>query len=593
MILFQTDKFQHDLTNRGITFNEKSDYFSDSISKNFSFPFYVYLHEELAEKLGLVNIENVRSYQSKVYGYLIKDREFFDAYISINSVKGNRAELTLFYGEEVLPVFDKNLKQLPFPIITATGGLPAFAKNQISKEWPAATHNFVKMFRPNLQNEENYTYFEKFVNNYVDNNGTWEFPENTIDVIEGEQIPVNRNVMVPMPYLLEIFKVIFASEGKEVRGDFMNDEFNKKIVYIPKHFFEHYYVSQFENYSFSIRTSQETIAGKTVNVYKRIHTPTSVGSFTLKMKLTMSDLVAKYFKLTVVQNDVILYEAFSENNVVAVNETLDINIVNTSVFDPIVVELRLLAQDTSIAAYNSFTYEFKEGQLNVFPEVYTLADFMPDMNVRDFVNKIKTWFNLKFDYTKNAVYINYLENLTDTLVFDDKRHLQEPEPERIINNNNLFKLKYLDGQEVLVNKNGQTYSDLDYVAAETEEINIDVLPLLVNSNLNTVTAVYPKDEEDLMFTLYNGPVNGEPLATNQINNRKLSLDHVFLNNWKNWLRFRANSETYKDSFFMQVTEFLSFKKPIFKYNKKHIIKSIQKKRVNKDYWKVDVETETL
>ena len=589
MILFQTDTWQYNLTDRGITFNENSDYFSDSISKDFSFPFYVYFYEDIAEKLGLVNIQSVKSYKSKIYGYLIKDREFYKAYISINEVVGERAELTLYYGEEVMEVFDKKLTQLPFPAINATGGLPAFAKSQISKQWPEATHNFVKMFRPEIKQRSNYDCFEQFVNNYV----AAEFPENSIDVIEGANVSVNRNVMCPFPYLLEIFKTIFATEGLEVLGDFVNDDFNKKILYIPKNFFEHYYVTQFENYSFTTRTSQETINGKTINVYRHVHTPVNEGSFSLKMNVSMSDAMAKYFKLTVKQNEVILYEAFSENNQVNIKETLDINIVNTTIFDDIEVELRLTPQDNSIADYNSFTYEFKEGQLNIFPEVYTLADFMPNMTVREFVNKIKTWLNLKFDYTKNAVYINYLENLPENLSFVDKTHLQQSTPRRLLNQSNLFKLSYPDGQEVMVNKNGQTYSDADYVESEIEKIEMDVLPLAVNSNLDSVTAVYPEDAEDLMFCLYNGPINGEPLATNQINNRKLSLDHIFINNWKQWLRFRANSETYKDSFYMSITEALSYKVGIFKDNKNHLIKSIQKKRWNKDQWKVDLETETF
>lgn len=592
MIVFQTEKYKIDLTNRGVSFNEKSDYFTDQISKSFSFPFTVYIYEDIAAQLGLVNIENVKSYKSKINGYLIIDGDFYDAYIYLNSISGKKAELTLYYGKEVLSVFDRELKQLPFPVISTTD-LPAFAKAQISKAWPEASHNFIKMFRDEIKNESNYELFENFVNNYVDNNGTWEFPINTTDLINGENVNVNRNVLCPMPYLLEIFKVIFASEGLEIKGDFVNDEFCKKIVYIPENYFENFASSEFENYSLSTNTGQETIDGKVIYKYKRTHLPAALGSYNLKININMSDVVAKYFHLTVKQNFDTLYEAKSENNIVNINQTLNINIVNTTVFDPIEVELRLLQQEVPITNYNNFTYQFKEDQLNVFPTAYTLADFMPDMNVREFINKIKSWLNLKFDYTNNAVYINYLENINDSLIFKTNKHLEISNPTRDLNSNNLFKLSYPDGQEVLVNKNGQTYTALDFVNTEIEEMPMDPQPLAVNSNFDVVTAVYPKEDFDLMFCLYDGLVGHEPLAVDSIDNRKLDLQSIYDFYWKKWLKFRANSETYKDTFFMHVSEKLDKKTGLYKYNKKHLIKSIHKKRVNEHYWKVDLETETF
>ena len=593
MIIFQTNDWQYDLTDRGISFNETSDYFSDQISKTVSFPFNVFLHEELAEKLGLVNIDNVVSYKSKIYGFLIIDRNFYDAYIVINEVSGNKAELTLFYGKETLKVFDKKLSDLPFPVVNAVDGLPAFAKNQITKAWPEATHNFVKVFRPELKQSANYEYFDKFLNNYVNNAGTWNFPVNTIDVIDGQNVSVNRNVMVPMPYLMEILRVGFATEGLQLKGDFVNDAVNQKIVVLPKKYFEQLSVTQFENYSFSTRNFQTTIDGKTINVYQHVHTPTNEGSFTLKVKLNFSDVQAKYFKLTVKQAGVTLYEAFSQNNTVIIDKTVDINIVNTNVFSNIEVELHLTAIDGSIANYNSFVYEYKEGKLNVFPNVYTLANFMPDMVFRELINRIKSWQNLKFDYTTNAVYINYLENLPETLIYHDKKHLQIESPTRLLNQHNLFKITYPNKETVLVNKNGQTYSDAEFIDAEIEIMEMKVLPLAVNSNEDCVTAVYPEDEEDLMFVLYNGTVAGEPLAASHINNRKIDLQTIFIEKWRKWLKFRANAEVYKDSFFLHVTEDLNITEGIFKENKNHLITSTRKKRVNEEYWKVDMETETF
>lgn len=591
MIKFQTTTWAWDLSNLGLTFNEESDYFSDKISKSFSFPANVQLTDDVAIKLGLVNYNNVSSYKIKIYGFLTIDRQFYDAYLTINDVFGDNAEITFYYGKEVLPVFDKKLTSLQFGVTVATD-LPTFAKAQISKAWPEATHNFPKIFREDIKQNSDYEYFEYFMNNYVDNDG-WEFPENSIDLVESVPTVKNRNVMVPCTYLLEIIKVIFRTEGLEVRGEFVNHPLIKKIVQVPKLFFEKFSVTQFETYSFDFYTRQETLNGKTINVYEHIHTPLSEGSFSIKFRVNMNNAQAAYFSLKITQNFITLYEASSINKQVAISETLDINIVNTSVFDDIKIELRLYAQYNTIAATNNFTYEFKEGRLNVFPETYTVADFMPDLTVREFINRIKTWFNLKFDYTQNAVYISFLDNALEFLTYQNKSHLEIPKPKRTLISNNLFKLSYPDKQEVLYSSEGQIYTVTDFVDQETTPIEMKVLPLQVSENYNSVTAVYPKEEEDLMFCLYDGLVDEEPLAISKIDNISLTLQDITANFWRKWLKFRANSETYKDSFYMHISEELDIKKGLFKYNKKHLIKSIRTKRINEENWQVDVESETL
>ncbi|MDO6813837.1 hypothetical protein [Tenacibaculum soleae] len=597
MIKFQTLNFELDLTNKGISLQENSNYFSDSISKSFSMPFSISLTGEVAEKLGLVNINNVSSYANKIYGNVIVDNSFYEGYISINEIEDTIAELTLFYGKEVLAVFDKKLIQLPFPVVLAQGGLPTFAKNQLTKQWPEATHNFVKIFRPKLKEETNYEAFDNYLNNYKFNATTsqWEFPTNSIENVEGVNTALNKNVMCPMPYLLEVLRVGFASEGLEMRGDFVNKKLNKKLVLVPKLFFQQFSESQFSDYSFSDFTFQETINGNTVNVYKRIHTPTDIGSFTLKMRLNMSNAIARYFHLTVKQNGVVLYDAFSENKQVIINETLSINIVNTTIYYDIEVELRLSYQDGSIANYNNFKYEYKEGQLNIFPTTYSLADYLPNITFRDLVNRVKNWQNLRFDYTDNAVYINYLENITDDLIYADKSHLEDPDKKRTLSKQNLFVLKYSgkDDTEIMVDKTGQIYDKTDFVDAETEELTLNVTPLEVKENYGTVTGVYPEEETDIMLTLYDGLIADEPLSVDNIDNVKLNVQDIFLNFWQKWLKFRANSETYKDSFTLPVSEVLNIKQGIFKYNKKHLIKSIRKKRISKKLWEVNTESETF
>ena len=595
MITFHTLAKKLDLTNKGLTFTEKSDHFNNKISKNFSFPINLKINEDLIHTLGLVNIKNVNRYNRKIYGKLVIDNVFYNAYLAINNLTGNTAEVTFFYGDEILAVFDKKLNTLPFGYTVTGNNLPDFAKTQITKTWPEATHNFVKVFREDIKTAANYNYFENFVNNYKYNTTTnqWEFPVNTIEPVNGENVPLNKNVMSPMPYLLEVFKVGFQSEGLFVGGDFMNSNLMQKICMVPKNYFEKFSQTEYNNYSFDYYTAQETLNGQTINVYKQVHTPTNTGAYSIKFDINLSNALAQYFDFKIKQNSVILYEASSINQQVNINDTLNINIVDTAVLSDIEVELRLKQQTNSIAPYNNFTYERKEGQLNVFPDLYTIADFMPDITFKKFVKLVKNWLNLSFEYTENAVYINFLDSTFNNLTFQDKSHLEQVDPRRTLNENNLFKLSYKDGQEVLVSATGQIYNTQDFTDQETTALEIEVLPLTVTENFGSVTAVYPNDEEDIMLCLYNGLIDSQPLATDNVLLETLKLDYIYTEYWQRWLLFRANAETYKDSFNIHISDLIKITEGLFKYNKKHIIKSIRKKRISSNYWKATVESETL
>ncbi|TXE18635.1 hypothetical protein ES692_06210 [Psychroserpens burtonensis] len=595
MIIFRTLLWQWDVTNKGITLNEKSNLFSDKQTKSFSFPFSAEINEDIAYKLGLINLDNITDYESKIYGTFQIDNNFYNAYLAIDEIVGDLAQITFYYGDEVLKVFDKELSSLNFPVIIAPSGLAAYAKTQLGLSWPNASHQFVKVLRDDLRSNTNYEYFERFLNNYVyDEDATsWDFQVNSNETIDGVSVAVNRNIMAPMPYLLEILKVGFAEEGLDLRGEFIDNEMAQKIIYVPKNYMERFSSSQYLNYSFSNYTSQTQNGSQTLNVYQQTHTPNTIGSYAIKIKVNMSNAMAQYFSLKITQNTVVHYEAFSQNTQVNIDETVDINILDGSAFYNIVVELRLVQQSNSIAAFNNFVYEYKEANLNLFTDAYTLSEYVPDMKFRELFNTITSWFNLKADYTDNAVYLNFVDNFIDNILFNNKSHLEAPKHKRALNTNNLFVLSYLNDEKVLVNRTGQTYSETDVIDSEIEPIDIDVLPLKVTENYNSITAIYPKDEEDLMFTMYNGTQNGDNVAVNSVNGKTLRLDNIYNSFWSKWLRYRTNSETYKDNFLMHQTDELNLEEGIFKYNKHHLIVSLRKQRISTEHYKVSMTTESF
>lgn len=596
MIIFRTNAWDWDLTNYGLTFTEESSYFEDVLTKSYSFPITVELNQDVAYKLGLIHLQGITKYRNKVFGILSIDNEFYDAYIAINKVKGTSAEITFFYGKETLSVFDKKLKDLPFAVSVAPGNdLRAYAKTLLSSTWPTASHQFVSVYRDELSSKSNYKHFEGWVNQmfYSEGLSDWFYRHNINEVEEGTTVAKNRNVMAPMTYMLEVLRVGFKTEGLDLRGELPSTDFFKKVLLVPKNFMEQYAVTQYLNYSFSAYTYQEQMGNTTLNVYKQTHSPQNEGSYSLKIKVNMNAVMAQYFYLQVTQDGTSIYEVETQNQQVVINETLDITVDSTQVLDDIVVTMKLVQQPENISNFNNFTYEYREGQLNIFPSVYTIADYLPDLTFREYFNIIKNWLNLKVDYTENAVYLNFLENALSNFRFIDRSHLEIPEPDRVTNKNNLFKLNYPDDSQVMVNSEGQTFSDADFTKEETEELNFEVLPLKVETNFGKTTATYPEDEEDIMLLLYNGAVDGENIAVHTVNNRTLSVQDIYDWLWTKWLTFRANSEKVTDTFEMHYTEAIDLTEGEYKYNTRRLILSCRKKRISNEWYEVELTAETF
>ena len=592
MIAFQekNNGWQIDLTAYGMTFNEFSDYFTKLSQKNYSFPINIELDDELAENLGLIDLENITNYKIRIEGYLVVDNEFFDTYMLIKELEYPKAELSFFYGEDILSVFDKKLNQLPFPIIDATDlGLNAFSQLQLSKEWPLATHNFPRVYRPQLKERENYSDFLGYVNNREGS----VFKSNSLDLSGVEPVARNNNVIAPMPYLLEILKVGFATEGRQIRGEFVEDALIRKTVLVPQKFFE-YYSDPIQRYywKFGKTTTQYFIDGKIYNRHKRNRVPTKNGTYIINMKVNIPNGMLSFFDLTVSYGAVQVYRAKATSGTISIEKQLEINVQNY-VFSAINIKMETSNIEISLADYNSFTYDYKEGKLNEFPEVYSLTDIMPDMVFRDFYNAIKEFYNLDVTILENAVYLNFLDKSIQRLTYDDHTEYQVKSPKRILSENNLFKLSYPNYEELLINKDGLAYSDEQYAEAEITPLKLSILPVKVIQNEDILTGVHPESDNELLIGIYDGLQGANALLVESAEGKDYKIESVHENYHKHFLSFRANAEIVKEKFEVPVTAPFNLKNGVFKYNKNHLIKNLRKRRLSEGYWQIDVEMESF
>lgn len=593
MILFKTDKTTIDLSGYGVSLNEESALFTDNIYKSYSLPFPVRASDELWEKLGLPSLDNIVGVETKIAGKLITPQRYYNALLYIGEIDGDVVECNLSFGDEELQVYEMELNKLPWPIVISPSLLD-FANLIKDKHWPETGYNFPTVYNPAIREIENYDKFDGFINNY----SAGRYMENTTTESAEGTVYHNKNVMAPMPYLLEILRFGFAQEGRTISGPVVDHEVLRKVVYIPENFLEKFRGSEYSTFSFDLPVEQEVSTLHTYGIYRHQMILQNEGTYTLKFNLNLDPVTAEVFVLDISQKDPTtgtserLYRVFSENNRVNMEKELKINVAAGQVFDEIVIELKLPYNSESISSFNQFDLSFSDGQLNEFPSYFSLADFMPDMTFGEYVNELKNWLNLDIVPSDNDVRIDFTQDSILLKPRTDHRHLEVPRPKKKHNSNRVYRLRYADGEQVYYNINGQIFSNMDEEGDDVIKIDMDVLPAAVERKEGVTTAVMPEERAGIVFAVYSGMGPLRPTCDPELI-RQLFLQVVFETWWVLWLGYRINSKTFKESFTCSVHEQLSLKELSFKYNELHVIKKLSRKYISEELMKVDVESETF
>ena len=593
MIVFKTALFEIDLSGYGLSLTEQCALFTDNIYRSYSLPFTIEADEELLVKLGLPHLQNINNVSSSINGTLQLPDVYYNATLYLGEINGKNIECEITFGDQDLPVYDIELKNLPWPIILSPD-LLNFANDVRQKSWPDVGYNFVMMYNPKIKEESNYELFDGFVNNYVSGYG---YLENRNYQANGEEVYQNRNVMAPFPYLIEILRFGFLQEGKVLRGKLLDDELFKKAVYVPETYLEKFRGSEFQQFNFS--TPDEIIQEDNVSygIYKKRFLIETSGDYEIDFTLNLDPVIATNFTLQIVKTDPegnvvqTIYGAQSRRNRVSIEEKLEFNQGDTDLYGYIEITLKLIYTSQNIAGYNSFEYAYKNGRLNEFPTYFSLNNFMPDMTFGEYVNELKNWLNLDIDIRDGEVIINYTQDSIFEKARTSHTHLEVPQPTIQHNNNRLYKLNYANEEQIIYNKNGQVYSDLDEEGADVVTVDIDVQPVKVERNEDKLTAVLPEERAGLDFCVYDSD-SSKAFADPELT-KALSLQAVFDARWVKWLGFRINSKSFKENFTCSIYEHINIKELSFKYNELHVIKKLTRKFISEKTMKVEIESETF
>ncbi|MFZ3564613.1 hypothetical protein [Tenacibaculum finnmarkense] len=586
--LSETPKsFRLDLTDVNITLIEENPMFFNYFVKRYTWPFSKQLDDKTTAAFGFLDFDNVINYATKFYGTLIIDDVFNEAYLEISQLNNGKMEGSIYYGKETNALFSKKLSKLPFKLISV-GKLFVHAKETITKSYPEVGYNFPMIIDTEKKENSNYEQFEGIVNNFEEGS----FKTNDSSVVDGEKVINNRNLIVPMPYLMEVLKVGFASENIIMNGSFVSDTANNKILLYTDKILEKFYSGLLSDFKLTVGT-EVWMDNYVKSNYSRTLRVTEVGTYTVNILMVFPyDIQVLEFKVT--YKDELIYKS-SKNNI---NKKLLINAEDSEALGSIQFSLKLQKYSTDvsvgigdISAYNNISFDLTDGELNTFPNTFSLSQVMPDITFGTFLNKVKNWLNLEITFDKNVVNINYIEQKFLETDLKDESHLEPINKSRVFNQNKLYELK--DRLNTLyISSDGLQDDSQGYKSEDITTIDVGFKKMR-RTSLNSVFTATKSKEDKFAFLLYDGLVDGKPLAVDSVGGRKFTLSENYERNWQKWLQFRLNSETYKDKFPAHILENFQISAGRFKYNKKHLYKSIKKKRISNNHWQLDIESETM
>lgn len=580
MIIFYSDTgFEHNLTNLDITFIEENNLFYDSFFKNYSLPFSVPLDDETSVKFGLIDMDNIANYKVKYTGKLLIDYNFEDAYFIIEEYE-NDLQATLYFGTETLPLLETKLSDLPFPIIKTTS-LKTYANSILDKKWPEVPCNFPMVFDDEFNNETNYEDFEGIINQY---NGYY-FIEN---ILNEEGTPLNKNIMMAFPYLMEVLKVGFNSAGLEMTGDFTSTKRNQNILITPTTHLESFSTTTYDNYQFSQTTDEYILNESLVYEYKKQHSIQLIGTYNLNIVLNLPKSI-NMVSFTIEKDSETIYIGDSNS----IEETITVNNEDATTTKTLTVTLIIEPTEEDISNYNNFEFEKSEGKLNIFKDTFSLSELMPDITFGTLLTKVKNWQNLKIDINTNYVVMDYIEKNFENINYIDESEYEIKTPKRKFNQSKVYKLQYSEDNYLLISKDGRINSTDGFLEENINEINADLEILNIEERDSIFSAVNNTDA-DFSLLLYNGTnSNNLPVAVDNIDGFTFNLQDIYYEYWEKWLNFRLLSETYTDEFNAHALDNFDINNGSFKYNKKHIKKTITRKRVSEEQWEYTIETETI
>jgi len=606
-----TSDFEIDLSNYEISMQEENSWFSDTFFTKYSYPFDLIITDEINLALG-----DILSHDTKSGKYYLECQYvFFDkienALLIIERIVSDTASVSLKYGMDEFPNFDKNLNELDLYKI-ATPNIYFHASICMLQGYPAVNHNFPQIHTDKYDpTTPEFNGFEKIINN----RGANGFLENTVEIVEGEDVMFNRNIMQPMPYLMYILKRGFELSGLELKGDIVTDPLLQKILIFAE---KEPFVLQ-ETEPLVLEFTSEDVDENTPT-YEVPHPWTGIP--TKHYIITQSIVVDKPGKYNILgpveaTTNNFDYKAqlriFKDNQVIYTkydgiaiwSSLVDIDFILNSGTCEIKIEVWTAIRESHtvfdlqiLPVYFIDENGKKETNLLNLNEV-DLNKNVPDMTFGSFVTTILNTFNFDVDsITSDEIVINRITKSIKENEFIDLLQFENIDVEREKKSETSFLLKYEEEGDVdlggfYIDKTESKFVTKEFTKQVENTISLNVFPLQNELIGDVFTAKSAQSSEDkLCFVIYDGLQDSKNTT---VEPTALAIPNLVSEYHYEWLYNRVHCMGYKISFIAPIEEIihLSTKKRAFCYNNIHLIKNISKNQLKNEMFEVEMETETL
>jgi len=594
-------KFEIDLSNYNISLVEENHWFSDKFFTKYSFPFDIYINDDLMEALGDFLDDN-NQLLTTVFNVQYVCGDILElAVLEIENQKARQLSATIRYGFDELPNFNKFLNELPLEITTITD-IIAHAKTIISQTWPAVNYNYPQIHTDKYNiTAATWATFLQIINNY---DGT--------NFLSNSDVPAtfsNANIIQPTTYLLHILTQGFLDAGFTLKGDITTHPLFQKICLFADIDYFNYEAAPItslinkEDYtalSFGTAQYNISIALGFINQKYRV---------TGVIKLFASYNLSTYrwngsFSSISYKDATFVLAGSAEATVTTVNVDFEFT-TDGEALSTQILQLGSL-QEYAIITGALFDLQIEKviasgaNEVHIKNEV-NLTKVVPKITFGTLISELKNWFNIDIPISGNDIYMNFIENNINYNNAEDlMAYLIRRKKKSFLSDKSfLLKFKDVDNAPTPYLPVYQNYklTELNNTKANdnTNIIEINALPL-PNKTVETINTAFAFDhagDAAIYFVLYNG-VNGSGLNL-AADPSELLLPNVHASFWKKWFTFRTNSQTYNWKFKMYeegLRQVIS-KLKIFAYGQYHIIKTLNKTQISDDLYDVDIETESL
>jgi hypothetical protein len=596
--------FEIDLSPLSITDTAENPWFNGSYFAKYSYPFTLPLTPDNDRAFGYISHYNSSGTETLFEGIYIHGNTMEKAILELEELQ-KEMSLTIRYGLDDFPNFDKKLSELPLQILQVQN-IYEHAATVIVSSWPGVNYNFPQVHIDKIETEDSETWeaFEKIINNYKD--GAFLINEVNVD----EEITYNRNIIQPLPYLLYLLTAGINAAGFTLHGDVLEDStLQRTLVY-----------ADVEYYRSAVQDSIEVMVPATeyesiypvemgysaINLAKNVIIPVP-GRYRITGQFNMD-----YFNTEPLVFALIIYR----EQVLYTRSFLTFRAPGTEVFE---VELEfdtVLDGDPDVLKFITNTRYDEEAiviDLSVSPvflysqtggavpsiqntNEVNLTKAVPDMLFGDLVKVVLAAKNMDMTLRGTEVWINFVQKEIVTREIVDLSDFEIKFPKSKFSKGNSFLLKYqdVDSEEY---KFAQVFQNNDIVSTseikkddKTTEISINALPLplLVRSGVQTAHA-FAQDKAKPFFVVYDGLIGYLNLSRDP---SALLIPYLHENHHKAWLAAIINSRAFSWSFTANYMELLQLtsKSRVHAYNNIHMVKSLQKTEVKPDLFDVEIET---